>query len=266
MQRRRSASSKLALRLITWHRRRIFLAHRRAASYVARTWRGTLSRRATEKMRIEQSTAAAKAQRKRAADAAAAERAAANQRAVLADRAAKMAAVAATAAATRVAEMEADNEHRFRSATESGESGVEAMRAQAAVTAAKAREASTTALEAQADVAAAETVAQSQGRAGALSAVQLQAIQELRLRLGEPTRTGEGGSSEGGAPTSRARSRGLDDPSAHALQASLSRGLDGTLSIANPNTNTNTNPKPNPNLNPSPNPSPQPNPTPNPDH
>ena len=115
-------------------------------------------------------------------------------------------------------------------------------------------------------MAAAETVAQSQGRAGALSAVQLQAIQELRLRLGEPTRTGEGGSSEGGAPTPRARSRGLDDPSAHALQASLSRGLDGTLSIANPNTNTNTNPKPNPNLNPSPNPSPQPNPTPNPDH
>ena len=45
-------------------------------------------------------------------EAAAAEREAANQRALLADRAAKMAAVAATAAATRVAEMEADNEHR----------------------------------------------------------------------------------------------------------------------------------------------------------
>ena len=38
------------------------------------------------------------------------------------------------------------------------------MRAQAAVTAAQAREASTTALEAQADLASAETVAQSQVR------------------------------------------------------------------------------------------------------
>ena len=60
--------------------------------------------------------------------------------------------------------------------------------------------------------------------------MQLQAIQELRLRLGEPTRTDEGGSSGSGAPTPR-RSRGLDDPSAQALQASLSRGLDGTLGI-----------------------------------
>ena len=265
MQRRRAASSKLALRLITWHRRRIFLAHRRAARYVARTWRGTLSRRATERMRVEQSTAAAKAQRKRAADAAAAERESANQRAALADRAAKMAAVAATAAATRVAEMEADNEHRFRSATESGESGVEAMRAQAAVTAAKAREASTTALEAQADVAAAETVAQSQGRAGALSAVQLQAIQELRLRLGEPTRSGEGGNSEGSAPAPRARSRGLNDPSAHALQASLSRGLDGAPGIANPPTPTPT-PTPTSSLAPTPTLAPTlaPNPSPSP--
>ena len=98
MERRRKASQKLALRLIAWHRRRVYLAHRRAACYVARTWRGTVSRRKTAKMRAEQSTARAKEQRKRAMEAAAAEREAANQRALLADRAAKMAAVAATAA------------------------------------------------------------------------------------------------------------------------------------------------------------------------
>ena len=60
--------------------------------------------------------------------------------------------------------------------------------------------------------------------------MQLQAIQELRLRLGEPTRTDEGGSSGSGAPTPR-RSRGLDDPSAQVRTLTLTLTLTQTLTL-----------------------------------
>jgi len=124
IERRRSASSLLARRLLTWHRRAKFVRMRAGATLVARSWRGYVARKETKRLFTEQKERKIKQRAARAAAAAQAERESATKRAALADRKAKEAAVAAAAAATRVAEAEAEAEHRFRS--ESSVEGVEA--------------------------------------------------------------------------------------------------------------------------------------------